>query len=254
MSNENNHLYVGRHKDGAVGYVGIGGPTRPFKGHTPEADQVLKGGEVWITATPFSSRADAEMAESILIRALGWATEKSPRMTNVAKKSSSRDLVPALPFKDGSVNYEDFTNALFVKIRLGNLFGRPAPNGATDELGLALRCNRWWRLGQARARRADVRYLVAVTAGAQPPRVIGAWRTRPVDDWWFEDLDQPQLSRTRDEPFNSGVKRTESDPPAKGWVVTLESTYPNVGDWQGKQMNWGGYNPQNIGWSQDLKR
>jgi hypothetical protein len=248
----NNYLYIGRKLDGAIGYIGIGGVTRPYGGHNDQADGVLRNGEVWITDMPFSSRRDAEMAESLLIQALTWANDTPPELANIAKVNSSKNLVPALPYRDGLLRYSEVSKALFVKIHPGRLKGRSAPSGDSNNFDLTVRCNRWWPLESAIRRRADVQLLVAVTAHVKPSRVIGAWRTHPVTNWWFEDQSQPEESRLAHEPWN-GPLPADGEHRAKKWVVTVESPDPTVNGWQGLEFDWEGYAPQNIGWSKDLR-
>lgn len=249
---DKNHLYVGRKSNGQIGYVGIGGQTRPFEGHTEEADDVLRGGEIWITATPFSTRQDAEMAESLLIRALTWAAENPPDLANVSKVTSSKHLVPALPYKAGILRYSSVSRALFVKVRPSSLKGRSAPSGEAGQIELAMRCNRWWRLMAAKDRNDQVELLIAVSSQTKPSRVIGVWRTRPVSDWWYEDQARPEMSEERAEPWNSAAPVYGTDA-AKGWVVTLESLDSNVNDWQGLEFDWETYAPQGIGFSRDIR-
>lgn len=247
----NNYLYIGKKRTGEIGYVGIGGVTRPYGEHNESADDVLRNGEVWMTSIPFSSRKDAEMAESLLIRALTWSAEKSPDLTNIAKVNHSKYVTPALPYREGTVRYSDIRNALFVKVRPGQLKGRIAPHGESGDLELTLRCNRWWRLRSAIAQNKDIKFLVAVTAHVKPARIIGVWETRPVSDWWFEDQSSPQEARCTDEPWNNAAPSYGT--PAKGWVVTVVSPSPDVNGWQGMEFDWEGYNPQNIGYSVDLR-
>jgi hypothetical protein len=249
----NNFLYLGKHKDGSLGYVGIGGVTRPYGGHNKEADEVLRRGEVWVTTSPFSSRKDAEMAESLLIRALTWATEQQPRLTNIAKVNASKYVTPALPYKEGLLKYSEVTNTLFVKVRPGQLKGRTAPHGESGDLDLTIRCNRWWGLGKAVDKKADIKYLVAITSAVKPPRVIGVWKTHPTSDWWLEDQSNPHTLQNRTEDWNSSAPLYE-DVRANGWVATVESTNPNVNDWQGLEFDWEGYNPQRLGYSVDIRK
>ena len=251
IENSKNYLYIGKKRSGEIGYVGIGGVTRPYGGHNEDADDVLRTGEVWMTSVPFSTRRDAEMAESLLIRALTWSSEIPPDLANIAKVVFSKYLTPALPYRDGKLRYSDVKNALFVKVRPGQLKGRIAPHGESGNLDLALRCNRWWGLGSARARDKDIRLLIAVTAHVKPARVVGVWETRPTSDWWYEDQLSPENSRIGDRPWNNAVPLT--DTPAKGWVATLISDDPDVNNWQGMEFDWEGYNPQNIGYSKDLR-
>lgn len=252
QEDSNNFLYLGRHLDGSIGYVGIGGVTRPYGGHNNEADEVLRSGEVWMTSSPFSSRKDAEMAESLLIRVLTWSAEQAPRLTNIAKVNHSKYVTPALPFKEGSLQYSNVTNALFVKVRPGQLKGRTAPHGESGDHDLTIRCNRWWSLGNAVRSGADIKYLVAVTAGVKPPRVIGVWNTNPVSDWWYEDQNEQLSSHKRVEQWNSTAPLYE-DVRAKGWVATVVSANPNINNWQGLEFDWEGYLPQNIGYSADVR-
>jgi hypothetical protein len=192
------------------------------------------------------------MAETLLIRALSWAAEIAPDLTNIAKVQGSKYLVPALPFKDGpAICYGDITNALFVKVTPGSLKGRIAPSGEALDLELAMRCNRWWRLGQCRRRGDDVRLLVAVSAHTKPSRIIGVWRTLPVSEWWFEDQAQPSVRIDDERPWN-GPSPIYQDRPASGWVVGLESVDPNINDWQGREFDWGDYRPQGVGYSADI--
>ena len=254
MTNDdsNNYLYIGKRHNGQIGYVGIGGATRPYGGHNDEADAVLRNGEVWMSSNPFSSRRDAEMAESLLIRALTWAAENSPDLTNIAKVNYSKHLIPALPYKDGPpIRYSEVRNALFVKIRPGQLKGRIAPHGESGELDLAVRCNRWWPLGKAQQENRDIKYLIAITAHVKPSRIIGIWETNPVSDWWYEDQSAPEKSRQTSEEWNSAVPMYEV--PAKGWVATLKSAFADVHGWQGREFDWEGYKPQNVGFSADIK-
>lgn len=254
MSNEdsNNFLYLGKKVSGEIGYVGIGGVARPYGGHNPGADEVLRSGEVWITSSPFSSRRDAEMAESLVIRALTWAAESKPDLSNIAKVSNSKYLVPALKYREGLLKYSEVKNSLLVKIRPGSLKGRTAPHGETGNIDLTMRCNRWWGLGNAVRQRKDVRFLIAVTAHVKPARVIGVWKTKPVDDWWWEDQSNPESSRTIGEKWNISVD-PYSETLGKGWVVTVESPNPDVNEWQGLEFDWENYKPQRLGYSADLR-
>lgn len=249
----NNYLYIGRYLSGEIGYVGIGGVTRPYGQHNPEADEVLQLGDLWISDVPFSTRRDAEMAESLLIRALTWATEKTPRLTNIAKVSGSSHLSPALKYKDGRLSYSEVSNALFVKIRPGALKGRSAPNGPAGDLDLAMRCNRWWNLGSVRARGDDVQLLVAVTAGTKPPRVVGAWEAAPVSDWWYEDQAHPERSPQGVEIWN-GAAPLYDEQAHSGWVVSLRSSNPDMNGWQGLELDWEDYRLTGaVGYSADLR-
>jgi len=132
IETSNNYLYIDRKRNGEIGYVGIGGVTRPYGGHNEDADEVLRNGEVWVTTIPFSTRRDAEMAKSLLIRALTWSSEIPPDLTNIAKVVHSKYMTPALPYRDGKVRYSDVRNALFVKVRPGQLKGRIAPHGESE--------------------------------------------------------------------------------------------------------------------------
>jgi hypothetical protein len=250
--NSNNYLYIGKQSSGAIGYIGIGGVTRPYDEHNPAADVVLQSGDVWITEQPFSTRRDAEMAESLLIQALTWATRVPPDLTNIAKVSYSKHLVPALRYREGTLRYSDLSNALLVKVRPGSLKGRSAPTANTDDFDLTVRCNRWWGLGAAVRRQADVRHLVAVTAHVKPARVIGVWNTHPVAQWWYENLSAPVAGTNTAEPWNGPHEPVGEDRP-KGWVATVQSTNPDVNMWQGLEFDWEGYAPQRIGWSRDLR-
>lgn len=252
MDGSNNFVYIGRHPTGAIGYIGIGGATRPYGGHNPDADEVLRGGEVWMSESPFSSRRDAEMAESLLIQALTWAAETPTELTNIAKVLHTRYLVPALPYREGTLRYSQVSGALFVKVTPGTLKGRSAPNGAAGNHDLTVRCNRWWPLAAARRRDANVRLLVAVTAHVKPARVIGVWRTRPIDQWWYEDQNHHDLTRSTGESWNDPIPAQDGHH-AKGWVVTVESTDADVNHWQGLEFDWEGYQPQYVGWSRDLQ-
>lgn len=247
----NNYVYIGKRLNGAIGYVGIGGVARPYGGHNPDADAVLRGGEVWMSESPFSSRRDAEMAESLLIQALTWATEIPPDLANIAKVARTKYLVPALPYREGTLRYSELRSALLVKVTPGSLKGRSAPSGAAGDLDLTIRCNRWWGLAAAQRRKADVQLLVAITAHVKPARVIGVWRTRPVDQWWYEDQHDPDMSRNTGEPQNDPLPAPDGHL-AKGWVVTVETTDPDVNQWQGLEFDWEGYAPQRVGWSIDL--
>jgi len=248
----NNYVYIGKRHNGAIGYVGIGGVARPYGGHNPEADAVLRNGEVWMSESPFSTRRDAEMAESLLIQALSWAAETPADLANIAKVARTKYLVPALPYREGILRYSEIRGALFVKVTPGSLKGRSAPSGASGNEELTVRCNRWWRLAAAQRRKADVHLLVAVTAHVKPARVIGVWRTRPIDEWWFEDQRHPEPGRTTGEPWNDPLAAQDGHH-AKGWVVTVESPDPDVNEWQGLEFDWEDYQPQGVGWSTDLR-
>ena len=248
----NNFLYLGRRLNGAIGYVGIGGVTRPYGVHNPNADDVLRTGEVWITETPFSTRRDAEMAEALLIRALSWAAETKPELANIALVSGSKHLAPALPYRPGVLRYSDVSKALFVKIRPGRLKGRSAPTGEGSNFDLTVRCNRWWGLGAAVERKAEVHLLIAVTAGVRPARVIGVWRTRPVDEWWYEVQGNPGPRHSSEKQWNDALVPTDESRD-EGWVVAVESDNPDENSWQGLEFDWEGYHPQLIGWSRDLR-
>lgn len=248
----NNYLYVGKRVSGEIGYVGIGGTTRPYGSHNQAADEVLRSGEVWVTSVPFSTRQDAEMAESLLVRALTWAAEQPPDLTNIAKVDSAKHLVPSLRYREGKLNYADVSRALLVKITPGHLKGRTGPTGEAGDVDLTLRCNRWWGLGQAQRRGIDVDLLIAITANVKPARVVGAWRALPVSEWWLEDQSTPSSRRRTGEPWNDPLSPLGGRV-AKGWVAAVESPDSDVNGWQGLEFDWQGYHPQNVGWSNDIR-
>lgn len=248
----NNFVYVGKRVSGEIGYVGIGGTSRPYGSHNESADEVLRSGEVWVTSVPFSTRRDAEMAESLLVQALTWATEHRPDLTNIAKVGNTKHLIPSLRYREGRLNYNDVSSALFVKIRPGHMRGRTGPTGDSGDSDLTVRCNRWWGLGAAKRRGVDVDLLVAVIAKVRPARIIGVWRARPVSEWWLEDQANPDGQRLTGEAWNDSLPQLGGRI-AKGWVVAVDSPDSDVNGWQGLEFDWQGYRPQKIGWSRDLR-
>jgi len=230
---------------------------RPYEGHNPAANEVLRTGEVWVTSEPFSSRRDAKMAESLLIRIAKWATESRPRLTNRAEVESSKLIIPALPYRQGVLRYDALSRALIVMITPESLGYRASPTGEADEIALTRRCNRWWGLAQAVRQRKEVQLLVAITARVKPTRVIGAWETHSVTEWWRERIvdNQGRELLTRkwaNEPWN-GPDPYCTASEKRDWVVAVKSTNSDQRGYKGLRFEWGGYSPQGIGWSKDLR-
>lgn len=192
------------------------------------------------------------MAESLLIQALTFATQHQPRLTNLAKVDYTKFLIPSLRYREGSLRHSDLTNSLIVKIRPGSLTGRTSPTAESDDFGLTVRCNRWWPLNKAVKEKRDIRYLVAVTSGVKPSRVIGVWETNPVSDWWREKQGEPQPREFDGDPWN-GPLAESLDLKVDRWVATVRSTDSDINNWQGLEFDWEGYRPQNVGWSNDIR-
>jgi hypothetical protein len=230
---EDGYLYFIYEVDGkTISYVGIGDRARPYEQHTPAIDKLRdRSGDVRITSTPFSTRADAKLAESLLIRALVDAEIMPPRLLNCTERVRSHYLVHLLPFKNAVLKYSDLTETLLVKIGLNRIDDqRVVLSGAVHPADAAERCRKWWALGTCVARRAPIKRLVAVTtAEAKPPRVVGVWLTDEPQTWSLEP---------------------------KGWAVTLiDPAQGDIGAHVGKVFDWEEYVVRGaIGYSSDVRK
>ncbi len=179
------YLYILRDGEGRLRYVGIGGRQRPYEMHNDEYDELIKtSSDIRITARPFSTRADAEMAESLLIRALVDAESSGVLLTNRAKVTASKDLVPLHHVAEGHLRYSDLQNTIIVAIQPGQIDDvRAVLSGVTPPEKAAERCSTGWPLGQCIAEGRDVRFLLAISSKLSPVRVLGSWRTRPTTEW-----------------------------------------------------------------------
>jgi hypothetical protein len=221
----NAYVYLLRDQEGRIVYVGKGNRQRPYQVHNDEYEAARKlSSDVLITAEPFSTEKDAELAESLLIRVLAG---NGPGLINRAQMDKSSRLVPLVPQQEGVTRYEDFGNAIFVKISPEKIDSeRDVVSGLTDSVAAAERCRQYWPIGSAVDRGDDIRYLVAVsTSAVKPVRVLGVWETAPVADW---------------DTANGAITLRE---PAKG----------DVGGHRGKEMDWQGYSPQILGFSVDVR-
>ncbi|MEV0781754.1 hypothetical protein AB0I52_01940 [Streptomyces sp. NPDC050423] len=228
----NNYVYFIYDGDGSIGYVGIGDRARPYGPHTKVVDDLRdRSGDVRITSMPFSTRGDAERAESLIIRALADAEEHGTHLLNVAKRKQSKDLVPLLPFQQGILRYSDLSTTLLVKISLNAIDDeRVVVSGAAHSADAAERCSRYWPLGKCVDREAPIKRLVAVTtAEAKPVRVVGVWDVDHTSAWkYHEDVQRWEVRLTN---------------PVQG----------NIGGHVGKCFDWEGYAPQNVGYSSDIR-
>lgn len=227
-----NYVYFIYDDEGRIGYVGIGDRARPYGEHTEIVDALRdRSGDVRITSESFTSRDDAERAESLIIRALSDAEIQGTSLLNVAKRKQSRDLVPLLPFTDKVVRYSHLTETLLVKIGLNRIDDeRAVVSGASSAEEAAERCRKYWPLGNCIAREAPIKQLIAVTtAEVSPVRVVGVWHVDHTSTWTFDE----QSGR---------------------WEVTLPSPSDgNVGGYVGAEFDWEGYSPQLVGYSADVR-
>jgi hypothetical protein len=138
-----NYLYILRDGEGRLRYVGIGGRQRPYEMHNDEYDELIKSSsDIRITSRPFSTRADAEMAESLLIRALVDAESSGVLLTNRAKVRASKDLIPLHHVADGHLRYDELQNTMIVAIRPGQIDDeRAVLSGVTPAEKAAERCS-----------------------------------------------------------------------------------------------------------------
>jgi excinuclease UvrABC nuclease subunit len=68
---KNAYVYLLRDQAGRIVYVGKGDRQRPYQPHNDSYEEARKlSSDVLITAVPFSTEDDAELAESLLIRVL----------------------------------------------------------------------------------------------------------------------------------------------------------------------------------------
>lgn len=222
---DNAYVYLLRDRQGRIVYVGKGNRQRPYQVHNDDYDRARAlSSDVLITAVPFSTEKDAELAESLLIRVLA---DNGADLVNRAQLIDSSAFVPLVPQREGVVRYEDFRGAIFVKIHPDRIDAeRDVVSGLTDSAVAADRCRQYWPIESVVQRGDDIRYLVAVsTAAVKPVRVLGVWETRPVAEW---DV-------------------------AAGAVELVDPAAGDVGEHRGKEMDWQGYNPQSIGFSADVR-
>lgn len=223
---QNGYVYVQRNHDRAITYVGKGSRARPYEEHNAGFEGVARGEhDFLITPMPFSSKDDAEMSESLVIRALFEAQQHGIAMTNLAQRLQSKHLVPLVPVAEGTLDYASLGNAVIVRIRPERIDSRDVISGVTPAEVAAERCRQYWPIGSCVARDLDVRLLVAVTSKVKPARVLGVWETQPVAAW---DSDAGAIALTD---------------PAAG----------DVGGHRGKVFDRGGYAFRNFGYSADLR-
>lgn len=229
---ENRYVYFIYDEQERVGYVGIGDRARPYGGHTEMVDELRdRSGDVRITSEPFTTREDAERAESLIIRALSDAEEHGGMLLNVTKRKQSRDLVPLLPFTDKTLRYSELTASLLVKVSPNRIDDeRAVVSGGARAEEAAERCRKYWPLGRCVNSEAPIKQLVAVTtAEAKPIRVVGIWAVEDPSTWTSDEDDGR-------------------------WEVTLSC--PSEGDaggYVGAEFDWEGYAPQLIGYSADIR-
>lgn len=225
---ENAYVYVLYDAQERVRYVGIGNRQRPYETHNDDYDEARAlSSDVRITSIPFSTRRDAELTEALLIRVLADAEMHGVALTNRSGTVATSDLVPLVAQREGALKYSDLRHSILVKVspkRIDEV--RDVVSGVTSDADAAERCRKWWGIASVVGRGDDIRQLVAIsTSDVKPRRVLGIWETKPVVEW---DVD--------------------------GMAIELvDASSGDVGGQRGKTFDWDGYNPQNIGYSLDVR-
>ncbi|MBD7980217.1 hypothetical protein [Oerskovia merdavium] len=253
-------------------YAGIGeNVARVWQPHNPEAEALRDDPRTVIlrTATRFSTRKDALMAEAIAIHVASFfgarvildasdgeqilrESDSLQRIvTNISGTVQTKHLVPALPIQEGAppVRYSHLIGAAIVMTTLEELDERPAVSGASTFDALAERASQFWRL----RRRVDA----ATSTSTWPIRLILVSKGHHVilGDWDLADGAQSMRA------LGAG----ESQPNGSGWCAfrlarprwTIEDGTA-IGD-VGRTLEFDtAYGPKNLqgsvaGWSEDLR-
>lgn len=201
------HLYLYIDEDEPRVYVGIGKSLRRIEqSHNPAAWELRNrpGALVMHTVEPFSTRDDAEKAESIAIRvarALG-----ADALTNISKVDRSKHLVHGDAYREGEVLFEELENTAIVVLDPDSIDDRGSTSGKDD---ITARAEKYWPLKRANDTGKDVRRLLAIRKGSG--RILGDWDVNPdepfreVEGGWAFNLVNPALDDPRD------VKRKRLD-------------------------------------------
>ena len=225
---ENAYVYVVYDSQQRVSYIGVGDRQRPYEIHNNDYNNALEfSSDVRITSLPFSSRGDAELAESLLIRVLADAEKYGVVLSNRSGTIATSHLVPLVPQQEGVLNYRDLRHSILVKVSPQKIDEtRDVVSGVTPDAIAAERCRKWWPIGSAAKRGDDIRQLVAVsTSSVKPQRVLGIWETLPISEWDIE-----------------------------GRAIELvDESCGDAGGHRGKIFNWNGYSPQSVGYSADVR-
>jgi len=224
---EDAYVYVLYGAEGRLNYVGIGNRQRPYERHNEGYEAALaKSKDVHITPLPFSTREDAELAESLIIKLVSDAVRDGADFENLAGRLRTSHLVPLVPKQDGVLRHSDLKNSILVKVSPKKMDYREVVSGVTSDRAAAERCRQWWPIGSTVQRGDAVQRLVAVTtAEVSPQRVLGIWDTLPLSEWDVAD----------------------------GSIGLVNPDEGNVGGHRGKEFLREGYNSQLVGFSEDIR-
>lgn len=172
-------------------YIGIGHLTRPYEAHNPDAEALRDASDtnVVITPEPFSTRADAERAEALMIHvaamfggAASGDLEEEPdqvvdkaraQVTNRAGTKGTRHLAPAIFKKDGEVDYFDLERTALVTLRPAAIDERNSLHGGRSAATFADRAREFWGLQRACVNGYNPVRLLAVLTGDST--IVGDW-------------------------------------------------------------------------------
>lgn len=199
-------LYIFENSKQRKLYIGIGDSLeRIFGKHNADADLLREESATTIlqTVRPFSSRADARIAEAVAIHVASFAGMEvvlggdSPEVvTNRAGVVSTSELGPAIALREGEVRAEELRDAVLVSISAAEMDKRPTPFGGREAASFATRAQKYWNI--APAKRPDIRHLVALLKGSGNV-VLGSWQVDPERKWEpipnWKSLDSPYRTR-----------------------------------------------------------
>lgn len=188
----NNHLYLYEKTEGHPEvYIGIGHLTRPYEAHNPDAEALRDALDtnVVVTPEPFSTRADAERAEALMIHVAsmfgGLASgdlEEEPnqntdtavvQVTNRAGMAGTKHLVPATFKKEGEVDYFALERTALVTLRPNAIDERGSLHGGRSAATYSERAREFWGLQRACSNGYNPVRLLAVSTGDNT--IVGDW-------------------------------------------------------------------------------
>lgn len=225
------HVWLVQDKHDRIRAVGAGGRTSPYASHGNELDKRRdKGGTTRLSGDTFSTPADARLAATLLVEALGPTGDDSVELVGWDDRWPATGFVRGLPTRRKALHYRDLHHALVVRVDLQDLDvdGRLVSGVVSPKQAADVVCTSW-PLNRVVADDLPVRRLVAVTgAEVDPPRVVGIWKVRPTDEW----VDHGNGN------WSIGVKKRR-----KG----------DRGGHVGRRFDWDGYQAGPFGYSHDLR-
>lgn len=212
---EKTWLYLYENRPEKRLYIGIGNRMdRVWQDHNTEAEDLREthGTQILQTLEPFSSRKDALKAEAIAIHVAmlsGVAIYKANedvsindgqvQVTNRAGTESTKVLGPAVPRREGEIEFESLSQTVIVTIKPEEMNERPGPYGGQAPAMFSERARGAWVV-RASAK-PHIRRLIAILKGSSG-LILGDWDVNPDDGYGPEGnvfpLVNPAADNVRD--------------------------------------------------------